>query len=365
VNRRDFMLSSLALAAAGTARAESLPVAPPSPKPFALFAEHGALTDQLSPAQRAEALLDSPAPAGPPGRWVTRALLPVPTSEMGGGAESGGRLHIVGGWILHADHYIYDPQDDRWFRAAPLPRAGNHIPVAADAGRCYALGGFEGPNRDAFTDAYAYEIERDRWVPIAPLPRARGAGGAAVLNGQIHLVGGADSRPNERTSISWHEAYDPKTDRWTGLQPLPGARDHLGIAAYQGRLYVAGGRFNAPAFNTGLHHVYQPDLDRWETVAPMPTARSGHGLVVYRDRLFAMGGEGSVLVDGKPLPKVYGQMESYDPATDRWQHHAPMPTPRHGPAAALIGDMIYVVAGAPVAGGSMQAATNEAFTLSS
>jgi N-acetylneuraminic acid mutarotase len=348
---------------AGTARAEILSTAAPSPKPFALFNEHGALTDQLTPDQRAEALLDSPAPAGPPGRWAARAAMPVPTSEMGGGAAWAGRLHLVGGWIVHTEHYIYDASDDRWFRAAPLPRPGNHIPVAAEAGRFYALGGFQGPNVDAFADAYAYQIDQDRWVPVAPLPRARGAGGAAILNGRIHLVGGAVSIPGERTSISWHEAYDPKTDRWTRLAPLPGARDHLGVTAYQGRLYVAGGRFNTPAFNSNLHHVYLPDQDRWEAIASMPTARSAHGFVVYRDRLFAMGGEGSLLVNGKPSPKVYGQMESYDPSTNTWQHHATMPTPRHGPAAAAIGDMIYVVAGAPVAGGSMQAASNEAFTL--
>jgi hypothetical protein len=40
-------------------------------------------------------------------------------------------------------------------------------------------------------------------------------------------------------------------------------------------------------------------------------------------------------------------MERYDPVNDTWQHHATMPMPRHGPAAAAIGDMIYTVAGAP------------------
>jgi hypothetical protein len=113
MNRRGFVLSSLVMIAAGAARGQSLPVAPPSPKPFALFSEHGALTDQLSPDQHAEALLDSPAPAGPPGRWMTRASLPVPTSEMGGGAAWGGRLHVVGGWIVHTEHYIYDASGDR------------------------------------------------------------------------------------------------------------------------------------------------------------------------------------------------------------------------------------------------------------
>jgi hypothetical protein len=49
--------------------------------------------------------------------------------------------------------------------------------------------------------------------------------------------------------------------------------------------------------------------------------------------------------------------------TDTWQHHAPMPTPRHGAGAATIGDSIYVVGGGAVAGGAVQAAANEAFAL--
>ena len=100
MNRRGFVLSSLVMITAGTSRAQSLPVASPSPKPFALFNEHGALTDQLTPEQHAEVQLDSPAPAGSPGRWVTRASLPTPTSEMGGGATWGERLRVVGGWIV-------------------------------------------------------------------------------------------------------------------------------------------------------------------------------------------------------------------------------------------------------------------------
>lgn len=364
MDRRRFLLSGLAVMATGSAQAQSLALAPPSPKPYGLFTKGGSLSDRLMPADLAERVFDSSAPPGPAGRWTSRALLPVPTSEMGGAAVAAGRLHITGGWGDRAEHYIYDPAADHWFRGAPLPRGGNHIPVAALDDRVYALGGFAGPNTDPFTDAYAYDITADRWTKIAPLPRARGAGCATVLDGKIHLVGGAAAPNDERASVGWHEVYDPKADRWGRLRPLPGARDHLGLVAYHGRLHAIGGRFNTSAFNTDLHQVYLPEHDDWALRAPMPTPRSGHGLVVYRDRLFAMGGEGGLVVDHKLMwAKVYGQMESYDPATNTWQQHAPMITPRHGPGAATIGDAIYTVAGGPVVGGSVQAAANEVFTL--
>ena len=108
---------------------------------------------------------------------------------------------------------------------------------------------------------------------------------------------------------------------------------------------------------------YVAARDTWELRAPLPTARSGHGLVIYRGRYWAMGGEGGINnVPGQQ--KVFGQMESYDPATDTWQSHAPMPTPRHAVGATAIGDWIYVAGGGAVLGGSVQSAVHEAFTLS-
>jgi N-acetylneuraminic acid mutarotase len=245
-------------------------------------------------------------------------------------------------------------------------RAGpNHVAVAADAGRVYALGGFTEQNRNADTNSYAYDVATDRWARIAPLPRPRGAGAAVALNGRIHLIGGASDPKLERASVGWHEAYDPVSDTWSTLKPLPGARDHVGSVVHGNRIHIIGGRFNTFEYNTPLHHVYLPDRDTWEERAPMPTSRSGHGLVVYRDRFFAMGGEAGVVERGRITEaKVFGQNESYDPRTETWQSHAPMPTPRHAVAATVIGDWIYVAGGGAVTGGAVQSAVHEAFALS-
>jgi len=180
----------------------------------------------------------------------------------------------------------------------------------------------------------------------------------------VHLIGGASEPAAERASVGWHEVYDPRTDSWTPRKALPGARDHVGCVAWQGRIHVIGGRFNTFEYNTTLHHVYLPERDTWELRAPMPSERSGHGLVAYRNRLYAMGGEGGFIIKGVPQQaRVYGQMESYDPASDSWHRHAPMPTPRHAVAAVAIGDWVYVAGGGAVLGGGVQSAVHEAFTL--
>ena len=252
-------------------------------------------------------------------------------------------MHIVGGYgegrVDRAYHHVYDPGDDRWFNAAPLPRGANHVAVVADAGRVYALGGFIEQNRNPDPNAFFYDVAADKWTTIAPLPRSRGAAAAVALDGKIHLIGGAGAPTNERASVGWHEVYDPQADKWEIRKALPAARDHVGAVAYNGVIHIIGGRFNTFEYNTDLHHVYLPALDTWKERAPLPTPRSGHGLVVYRDRFFAMGGEYGVQDRGQiSQGAVFGQMESYDPATNSWQAHAPMTTPRHAVGATTIGD---------------------------
>ena len=320
MDRRTFVTAGAAALVAAPALAQysdhapALKEAPSSPDPFARL--QGGMPHHLTADQEAQRVTDSPAPAGPPGRWEPRAALPIPRSEMAWATAHAGRMHVVGGYgegaVNRAYHHIYDPQQDRWYDGAPLPRGANHVAVAANDETVFAFGGFIEQNRRSDTLAFAYDVAADRWRDIAPMPRPRGAAAAVVLNGNVHLVGGASEPAAERASVGWHEVYDPKADAWTARKPLPGARDHVGCVAYNGIIHVIGGRFNTFEYNSDLHHAYLPERDTWEMRAPIPTARSGHGLVVYRDRLFAMGGEGGILAGGVPRQaKVFGQMESY------------------------------------------------------
>lgn len=373
MDRRAFVFNVVAaalvargVAAQTPADAASLREAMSAGEPFARLRD-GPIAG-LTPEEETQRVSASPAPAGPPGRWTRRASLPVARSEMGWAAAWAGRMHVIGGYgggrVDRAYHHVYDAQRDRWFDAPPLPRGANHVAVAAVAGRVYALGGFIEQNRRADNNAYAYDVASGRWGTIAALPRPRGAGAAVALDGRIHLIGGATDPASERASVGWHEIYDPQSDTWQARKPLPGARDHVGVAACDGAIHIVGGRFNTFEYNTALHHVYLAARDTWEERAPLPTPRSGHGLVLYRDRLFAMGGEAGVLGGGRiQRARVFGQMESYDPKTDTWASHAPMLTPRHAVAAAAIGDAIYVAGGGAVTGGAVQSAVNEAFTL--
>lgn len=333
----------------------------------ALAQHHGGLYERLQKPGRMDIpelakvqnVFDSPAPkAANPGRWITRAPLPLPRSEMAWATAHAGRMHIVGGYgeqrVDRPYHHVYEAAADRWADWAPIPLGANHVGVEFLDGRLYAIGGHLDQNRRPHSECFVYES--NKWAKIAPLPRACGSISCVALGGLMHAIGGAiGDKSEEKLSVDWHLVYDPKSDRWSPRRPIPTARDHLGAVAVGNLIYVNGGRVNNFYTNSNLHHAYDPQKDAWQTRSPLPTARSGHGTVLYRGKIFAMGGEGS--------NRVFGQNEAYDPQKDTWEQYAPMPTPRHGLGAATVGDAIHVAGGGPVMGGGVQSAVHEAFTL--
>jgi N-acetylneuraminic acid mutarotase len=367
LDRRNFLAGSaaLALAAAGSARALA------QSGGMSGHEHHGGLYERLDKPGRVglpetaagQHVTDSPAPkAANPGRWVPKAPLPLPRSEMAWAAAHADRLHLVGGYgeqrVDRPYHQVYDPAANRWADAAPLPKGANHVGVAVLDGLLYAVGGFVEQNRTPHEACFVLALDGGgaAWRSIAPLPRACGAIACVALNARLHAVGGAigDTFATKK-SVDWHLAYDPKADKWEERAPMPLGRDHTGTLAVGGLIYVIGGRVDSFLTNSNLHHAYDPAKDTWTPRRPLPTARSGHGAVLYRDKIFIMGGEG--------YERVYGQNEAYDPATDRWEAYAPMLTPRHGLGAAQVGDAIHVAGGGPIMGGAVQSAVHEAFTL--
>ncbi|MDP1533191.1 MAG: kelch repeat-containing protein, partial [Rubrivivax sp.] len=140
---------------------------------------HGAAYESLTQPGRiglpaiaaTQHVFDSPAPrAGSPGRWLTRAALPLPRSEMAWAVEYAGQMHLVGGYgeqrVDRSYHQVYDALADRWTDAAPLPRGANHVGVATLGGRLYAIGGHAEQNRKPHGESFAYDGPSNRWSPV-------------------------------------------------------------------------------------------------------------------------------------------------------------------------------------------------------
>ncbi|HEV8132679.1 MAG TPA: kelch repeat-containing protein [Acidobacteriota bacterium] len=280
------------------------------------------------------------------GAWISLAPMPDPHQEVAT-AELGGKIYVIGGLPRTNRVQEYDPVTNSWRMVAPLPIEVDHAAAASVGGKLYVMGG----NGDTGNSdrVYEYDPGQNRWNQKTSMPTARSGLAAAVIDGKIYAVGGASATGKEL------EIYDPATDIWALLAPMPTGRNHLAAGAIRGKLYVAGGR---PNEGSELE-AYDPATNTWSVKARMPTARSGHAGAVVGDKLYTFGGEGN---PNSPVG-IFPQVEVYDPDKNTWKSLDPMLTPRHGIGAAVIGNRIYIPAGATRLGGGSETGTNDAFVV--
>ena len=231
-SRRAFLASGLALVPLASALAQSG------------HDHHGGLYERLQQPGRidkpevaaAQNVFDSPAPkAANPGRWMAKAPLPLPRSEMAWATECTGRLHLVGGYaeqrVDRPYHHVYDPASDRWTVAAPLPRGANHVGVV-----CHGRPTVCHRRVHRAESPAARRVFRVRCLH-GPLGADRSSARCLRLGrlrrpGRLlHGIGGAIGDTSEaKRSVDWHLVYDPKADRWEQRAPLPTGRDHIGAS---------------------------------------------------------------------------------------------------------------------------------------
>jgi N-acetylneuraminic acid mutarotase len=221
-----------------------------------------------------------------------------------------------------------------------------------------------GASWQATHDSFVYDPASDRWTALSPMPDGTQRGSAAVgtCGSRIHLAGGMRTlTPGPgglQDTVDLVSSYDVLTGRWEPLPSLPEARDHAGGAVVGGTFFVLGGRDRGQVNVRDTAYALDLATRRWTERAPMPTARGGIATAVVGTRIYALGGEGN------PAPganSVFADSEVYDTAHDRWQRLAPMPVPRHGTAAVAVGGTIHVPGGGTAGGGAALSAVNDSY----
>ena len=274
-------------------------------------------------------------PADFAGRWEQLAPTGFERQEVSF-VRVGRRFYLTGGG---QEQETYDPRNDSWTKASPLPRNLDHIQGVALNGLVYYIGGLAAWPRPAVDSTYVYDPDADRFRTAAPMPRARGAGGTVAHDGKIYYAGGlSDGR-----AVAWFDAYDPKTDSWSTLPDLPRARDHFQAVVADGKLYAIGGRDSELGRELGETDVYDFATGRWSSAAPIPTRRGGFAAAVVGGEIYVIGGEDA--------HGAHGTVEAYNPRTNTWRAADPLPVGRHGIQAVVCGGAIYLAAGGRTEGG--------------
>jgi N-acetylneuraminic acid mutarotase len=311
-----------------------------------------------------------PAPPRPPqGKWTRLAPFPQAIGELLGVAI-GGKIYasqgLMPGFKPAGFVYEYDPAGDAWTQKKPMPHPVHHAAVTSLNGKMYVFGGFDlpaagPPGWNPVADAWEYDPVTDGWRKLAPMPTSRGAGAAAVVGGKVYVIGGAGPvagasdptiRPRQpQRSLANVEEYDPATNSWRARSSMPNPCNHMGCEAVDGKIYAIGGRLSG-AFIIG----YPGNVNLVQVYDP-----AGDAWVTKSPMPTARSGLNTATVNGiiyaaggevqtNDYLAAFRAFEAYDPASDTWWQLPPMLLPRHEAIMAALGNKIHV------AGGSVQSA---------
>jgi hypothetical protein len=250
--------------------------------------------------------------------------LPRVRTGVAAAAADDGRIYLVGGWsdvntsCQTPTLVVYDPSTNEYRRLAEPPETFRGTTGAAVVGT--TLVAFSGT-------PWRYDIPTDTWTaaraPIDDLwfDAAAVSGGDSKAYFFGGLMGGIGSGMGAK-------AYDPASDQWEALPPIPQDMYEPSAVAMAGKFYVA---------SRGRVAIFDRQASAW-TMIGSPTYRGNARLAADgAGHLLYMGGDGSGLASS---------VDSYDPATGVWAKAAPMPSASMlmGVASAC-GDRVFVFGG--------------------
>ena len=133
---------------------------------------------------------------------------------------------------------------------------------------------------------YRYDPVTNAWQARAQAPHSHRNGAGAVIDGKLYVAGGFRGEGGF-TPVSDLDVYDPTSNTWKTLAPIPTPGIARG-AALQGKFFV---------LTDGHAYVYTPSTNKWTTRATPQQTHDALVLVTIdgRARLLALGPESTEL----------------------------------------------------------------------
>jgi len=281
--------------------------------------------------------------------WTARKDSPIARAESLT-AKYNDRLYVFGGFSGAlgpvADSHYYDPATNNWTPIAPLPQPITHAGVAQDAENVYFVGAYVGTGKGynqvfGSDKVWKYNFASNTYTEITRLPRPLAGGGSAIVNGKLHYFGGYNVN---RTDTDVHLVLDLNNPSggWQNAAPMLLSRNHQGAVVLNGKIYsVAGQTGTDEGLVTRTNvEMYDPATNQWTSVAPIPKAVShiASATFVMDGRIIVMGGESAHNVSVR-------ECWAYNPATNQWVQLSSLPANRFSGVANTIGGKIIFTTG--------------------
>jgi len=281
--------------------------------------------------------------------WTTLAPLPmrqfIYKSDVAytGTAELNGKIYYIDVNMT----LRYDPETNNWTQLAPLPSINHWGALVACQNKIYVIGGnSEDPTQ-------VYDPATDTWENRTSIPSTRVLNEANVVDGKIYVIGGQFPSYTLGYNIdpsSSNDVYDPETDSWSQMAPIPVPVRSYASAVLDDKIYIISGlQSNSnPDYNRNhLVQIFDPAMNQWTNGASIPIPVTSAGAcattgVSAPKRIYVLGGHTDYYQD-LLRDKDFNQV--YNPETDTWTNATALPTPRNGFDAVVINDEIYVIGG--------------------
>ncbi|XP_040858009.1 kelch-like protein 34 [Ochotona curzoniae] len=259
-------------------------------------------------------------------RWRSLTKLPAPLLGhcvctlgnflfvLGGESASGSAPspQAEGRWAVTAQVHRYDPRSQAWAAVPAMQEARAYFWCGVVGESLLAVGGL-GVGGEALASVEMYDLRRDRWTPAGTLPRAlHGHAGAVGERGVVYVSGGKAGRAEGSTS-SLRDLYalDPGERVWSKRAPMGTARFGHHLAVLRGKVFAFLGQFEP----FSEIERYDPDSDQWTRLRPLPYDRFCYGLAVVEETALLLGG--LKWRDSRQVPTC--NVVGYDLDLDRWE----------------------------------------------
>lgn len=193
----------------------------------------------------------------PTGKWSAGAPMPLPRGA-GGIALVDSVIWYVGGIdenrAITNTSFRYDIRTNRWSAGPSMPTPRDHLRVEAVGRTVYAISGRQDDLRFNLSTVEALDTDSLIWKTCANIPVARGGLGSVQLDGKIYTFGGEMTW----TCLDQLERYDPATDSWEVLDPLPEGRHGIQGAVVNGVIHLISGGRHPRVSISGIHRTFTP-----------------------------------------------------------------------------------------------------------
>jgi N-acetylneuraminic acid mutarotase len=193
--------------------------------------------------------------------------------------------------------YRYDTQNDTW-------RTIQSLPAARGSGSAVLVGRtlhyFGGSNADRQDRADHWSLDLDApgatWVSRPAMPATRNHMGTAVVDGKIYVMAGQNGQDKGAIERSQCDVFDPELNGgaggWYRIADLDPRRSHLAMSTvvFDGRIITMGGQ-GPDRSKIATVSSYDPATDTWTDLTPLPAIRKmGVGVVIGDAIYFTTGG---------------------------------------------------------------------------